>query len=648
MGELIQHECGIAVLRLRKDLQYFEQKYGSALHAFNKLFLLMEKQHNRGQDGAGIGCLKLDMPLGHAYMFRERTLEDNSLANLFKKELKEYDKLVRDGLIIPHYAPSVKEHFDYGGEILLGHLRYGTSGSYSRRSCHPFIRRSNWPTRNLMMLGNFNMTNTAELNQILIGRGQHPIVDTDTQTILEEIGFFLDEEHDRLYHKLRDTTSLSGDAMARRIADELDMPGILRLAARDWDGGFAIAGLIGSGDLFVVRDPNGIRPAYYFENEEMFAFASERVPLMTVFDQPASAIREVAPGHAVCIRPNGDWTESEILTPRPKTCCSFERIYFSRGNDPDIYEERQALGGALAGPVLEAIDNDLAHAVFGYIPNTAEVAYYGLMRALREHRRQEVKRAILTAQQNGPLSEALLDELILENWPRGEKIAHKDIKLRTFISQDKGRSKLVSHVYDVTYGIVSPDDCLVVLDDSIVRGTTLRESTIKILSRTNPKEILIVSTAPQIRYPDCYGIDMTELGKFIAFQAAVLLLKESNRKYLLEEVYEACLDEVKKPCQEQVNRVKAIYQPFTAAQISAQIAQLVYPKDIAWNGSVRILFQTIEDLHRAIPRHAGDWYFTGDYPTPGGTAICNKAYIQYFERRSGRPTDVIHLRPSEE
>ncbi len=635
MGDFIKHECGIALIRMRKPLEYYEQKYGSVLYGFNKLYLLMEKQHNRGQDGAGIGCVKIDMPLGQAYMFRDRSLESNALDDLFNSQLKAYDKLIRNSLIIPSYIPSVKEHFDYGGEVLMGHLRYGTSGSFSVRSCHPYLRRSNWPTRNLMVCGNFNMTNTAELNRSLIERGQHPIFDTDTQTILEEIGFWLDQEHDRLYRAYRDI-GLPGEEIPRHIAEKLNLAEVLRQSAKVWDGGYAIAGMIGTGDCFVLRDAHGIRPAYYFANEEFVAYASERVPLLTVFDLPSSAVSEVPPGHVVLTKRDGSVHTEEVIPPRPRASCTFERIYFSRGNDPAIYRERQQLGANLRDQILRSIDYDLQNTVFSFIPNTAETAYYGLLRALREWRRGQVKRTILEAQKKGPLDEALLDELILKNWPRGEKIAHKDAKLRTFISQEKGRSKLVSHVYDITYEVVEPKDTLVVLDDSIVRGTTLRESTLKILSRVQPKKIIVASTAPQIRYPDCYGIDMSELSKFIAFQAAIALHQEHGRHEFIREVYAACCREAEKPREYQTNCVKAIYEYFTPEEISAKIAELVYPRDVAWQGEVEIIYQTIENMHAAIPNHHGDWYFTGDYPTSGGTAVCNRAFIRYYEHKSGR------------
>jgi amidophosphoribosyltransferase len=639
MSDLIKHECGIALIRLKKPLAYFAEKYGSPLYGFSKLFLLMEKQHNRGQDGAGIGCVKLDMPHGQSFMHRERVLKENSLGPLFRRQLKRYDKAVRKGAIIPEFIDTVKSHFDFGGEILMGHLRYGTSGEFAESSCHPYFRRSNWPTRNLMVCGNFNMTNTPELNRILIKRGQHPIFDTDTQTILEEIGFHLDEAHDAIYHRMRDEAHMAGPDIPKVISDELDIVRILRQAANVWDGGYTIAGMVGNGDCFVMRDPAGIRPAHYFEDDEVVAFASERVPLMTAFDKEKEDIKEVPPGHVVSIKNNGELKVAAFHEPMPRTSCTFERIYFSRGNDPDIYQERKALGAALCPHILEQIDHDLTNSVFSYIPNTAETASYGLLHALRKYRRSTVKQRILDAHANGSLDEKLVDELILDNWPRAEKIAHKDIKLRTFISNEKGRSKLVSHVYDVTYDVVEPKDNLVVLDDSIVRGTTLRQSIIKILTRTNPKKIVVASTAPQIRYPDCYGIDMSELGKFIAFQAAISLLKERGAQDVIEEVYRACIKEVTKPKEEQVNCVKAIYAPFSAEDISGRIAELLYPKDIPWEGKLSILYQTIEDLHDAIPEHTGDWYFTGNYPTPGGTQVVNMAFIHYFENRSGRSYD---------
>lgn len=635
MSDFLKHECGIAMIRLLKPLSYYQEKYGTALYGFNQLFLLMEKQHNRGQDGAGIGCVKIDVAPGQPYMARDRSIKTNSLSRIFKDQLKEYNKLVKHGRIDPECPQTVKDNFEFGGEILLGHLRYGTSGVYSTKNCHPFVRQSNWPTKNLMLAGNFTITNEKDLNNSLIDRGQHPIFGTDTQAVLEEIGFHLDEAHDAIYHKMRDN-KVDGREIPGIISNELDPIRILRNATEGWDGGFAIAGLIGNGDAFVMRDPQGIRPCYYFQNDEVIAFASERVALMTIFDQPIENVCELEPGTATVVKHDGSIYCERYTEPRPYTPCSFERIYFSRGNDADIYKERKALGGALLEQVVTAIDNNFADSVFSFVPNTAETAYYGLMSALREYRRDEVKASILQAQQDGKLDEALLDKLILDNWPRGEKIAHKDIKLRTFISQEQGRAKLVSHVYDITYGVVDEKDCLVCIDDSIVRGTTLKESILKILSRTKPRKIVVASTAPQIRYPDCYGIDMSELGKFIAFKAAIALTQDDGNEALLEQVYQDCVAQADQPAAEMVNHVKRIYDAYSDEQISAKIAQLVYPKNIPWQGELNIIFLPVEKMRVAIPVHNGDWYFTGNYPTPGGYSTLNRAFINYYEQKDGR------------
>ncbi len=635
MSDKIKHECGVALIRLLKPLSYYQEKYGTPLYGFNKLFLLMEKQHNRGQDGAGIGAVKLGMEPGKAYMFRERDTRPNALTYIFSKQLKQYNELVRDGVVHPEFPQTVKDHFEFGAEALLGHLRYGTSGSYDKSTCHPYFRRSTWPTRNLMLAGNFNLTNTEQLNEQLIARGAHPIFDTDTQTILEEIGFHLDEEHNRIYRQMRDQ-GVKGTDIPAIIADKLDLVETLRKSAQHWDGGYCIVGLVGNGDSFVMRDPSGIRPGYYFRDDEVFAAASERVALMTIFGVDQDAVQEVPPGHAVVIKSNGRIFEERFTQARERKSCSFERIYFSRGNDPDIYQERKSLGGALADQVLKSIDHDLKNSVFSYIPNTAEMAYYGMLEELRKRRRAEVKEEILDLARQGKLTGEALDELILTNWPRGEKIAHKDIKLRTFISQEKNRLQLASHVYDITYGVVESKDYLVCIDDSIVRGTTLKQSILRILSRTNPKKIVIASTAPQIRYPDCYGIDMSELGKFVAFQAAVTLCKESGKSDLLREIYADCVRQANKPKTEMVNHVKRIYEPFTDEQLSRKISELVSPTNIPWKGSIEIIFQNIENLHRAIPGEIGDWYFTGNYPTPGGFAVANRAYINFYEKREGR------------
>ncbi len=634
MSEHIGHECGVALVRLLKPLAYYQEKYGSPLWGFTKLFLLMEKQHNRGQDGAGVACVKLDVPAGEPFMFRERNIKANPLDRIFRALLGQFNEHVRTGVIHPEFAPTVKQHFDFGGELLMGHLRYGTSGGYNLSSCHPYFRRSPWPTRNLALCGNFNLTNTAELNRSLIAMGQHPIFETDTQAILEKIGFFLDEEHEDIYRFLR-KRDLSGAEMSRRISEELDVTRVLTRAAQHWDGGYVLAGLLGNGDAFVARDPSGIRPCYWFQNDEVVAFASERAPLMTVFDLDAGAVSEVSPGHVVVIKRRGTVTENPFTAPMPRAPCSFERIYFSRGNDVDIYRERQALGGGLADQVLEAIDHDWANTVFSFIPNTAEVAYYGLMSALRTRRRDEVKATLLQAAKENKITDALLDELILRNWPRGEKVVSKDIKLRTFIGQENLRNQLASHVYDITYGSVRAGvDNLVCVDDSIVRGTTLKRSILRILARLQPKKIVIVSTAPQIRYPDCYGIDMSELAKFVAFEAAVALIRERGEAQLLDEVYELCRDEVKKGGA--VNHVRRIYDPFRPEEISAKIVELVRPKKLEWTGPIEIIFQNIENLHAAVPNNRGDWYFTGKYPTPGGYRVVNQAYVNYYEKNDGR------------
>ncbi len=635
MSDFLKHECGIAMIRLLKPLGYYQEKYGTPLYGFNQLFLLMEKQHNRGQDGAGIGCVKLDVPAGQPYMARERSIKPNPMARIFRDQLKAYQKKVDQGLIHPEFPATVKEHFEFGGEILMGHLRYGTSGVYSSKNCHPYVRQSNWPTKNLMLAGNFTITNEKDLNNSLIDCGQHPIFGTDTQAVLEAVGLHLDEAHDAIYHRMRDQ-NMDGRRIPNIISQELDPVRILKNAAASWDGGYAIAGLIGNGDAFVMRDPQGIRPCFYFQNDEVIAFASERVALMTIFNQPIENVNELEPGTATVIKSDGRIYCEPFTEKKPITPCAFERIYFSRGNDADIYQERKALGGALLEQVVKAIDNDFTNSVFSFVPNTAETAYYGLLESVRIHRRKEVKAAILAAQQDGTLSEELLDELILGNWPRGEKIAHKDIKLRTFISQEKGRAQLVSHVYDITYGVVKEQDCLVCIDDSIVRGTTLKESILKILSRTKPRKIVIASTAPQIRYPDCYGIDMSELGKFIAFKAAVALIKDDGCDDLLEEVYRDCIAQADKPASEMVNHVRRIYDRYSDEQISKKIGELVYPKGIPWQGELEILFLPVAKMREAIPFHNGDWYFTGNYPTPGGYSTLNRAYINYFEKKDGR------------
>jgi len=635
MSDSLRHECGIALVRLTKDLKWYQEKYGTPLHGFNQLFLLMEKQHNRGQDGAGIGCVKIGPENGEAFLFRDREIGAQGLTQIFTRQIKTYSDKMREGVIVPEFPETVKRHFDFGGELLLGHLRYGTSGNFDSVSCHPYARKSIWPTRNLLVAGNFNLTNTNELNASLSERGAHVIYSTDTQSILEEIGFWLDEEHDRLFKAFKDQ-GLEGTAVQSEISKHMDIGNVLRKATKNWDGGYAIAGLIGNGDSFVIRDPNGIRPCWYARTEDLIAVASERVALMTIVGVNQEDVHELPPGSALIIKADGRHSIESFQTPGEPRSCSFERIYFSRGNDPEIYAERKALGAALADDVLAQIRDDHDNAVFSYIPNTAEIAWYGLMEELRKRRRSQVRDKLIDAQRAGKLDEALIDKLVLGGWPRGEKVAHKDVKLRTFISQEKNRMQMASHVYDITYGTVREGDTLVCVDDSIVRGTTLRQSILRILARPNPKRIVIASTAPQIRYPDCYGIDMSEMGKFLAFQAAVALCKARGMNDLLREVYEDCVAQAKRPTTEMQNHVKRIYAAFTEEEIAAKAAELVYPTKSGWKGELILVFQQIAMLHKACPKSRGDWYFTGDYPTPGGLGVLNQAYINYWEKREGR------------
>jgi amidophosphoribosyltransferase len=635
MSDSLRHECGIALVRLTKDLKWYQEKYGTPLHGFNQLFLLMEKQHNRGQDGAGIGCVKIGSENGEAFLFRDREIGAQGLTQIFTRQIKAYSDKMREAVIVPEFPETVKRHFDFGGELLLGHLRYGTSGNFDSVSCHPYARKSIWPTRNLLVAGNFNLTNTAELNASLTQRGAHVIYSTDTQSILEEIGFWLDEEHDRLFKAFKDQ-GLEGAAVQAEISKHMDIGNVLRRAAKNWDGGYAIAGLVGNGDSFVIRDPNGIRPCWYARTEDLIAVASERVALMTIVGVSQEDVHELPAGHALIMKADGRHSVEAFHAPGEIRHCSFERIYFSRGNDPEIYAERKALGAALADDVLAQIRDDHDNAVFSYIPNTAEIAWYGLMEELRKRRRAQVSDKLIAAQRAGQLDEALIEKLVLGGWPRGEKVAHKDVKLRTFISQEKNRMQMASHVYDISYGTVREGDTLVCVDDSIVRGTTLRQSILRILARPNPKRIVIASTAPQIRYPDCYGIDMSEMGKFLAFQAAVALCKERGMTDLLREVYEDCVAQAKKPTMEMRNHVKRIYDAFTEEEIAAKAAELVYPSKSGWKGELILVFQKIASLHKACPTSRGDWYFTGDYPTPGGLGVLNQAYINYWEKREGR------------
>ncbi|MDB6120882.1 MAG: amidophosphoribosyltransferase, partial [Verrucomicrobiaceae bacterium] len=509
------------------------------------------------------------------------------------------------------------------------------SGDFGKGCLHPYLRRSTWPTRSLMVMGNFNLTNTAELNETMMQRGQHPVFGTDTQSVLEEIGFQLDEAHTQLYHQLRDS-GMPGMDIPQHISEKLDVADVIRKSAHNWDGGYTIVGVVGNGDLFVMRDPNGIRPCFYYENDEVLSFASERVALMSVFEVRHEDVKEVPAGHVLVMKADGKTSLSPFTAPRPFKPCSFERIYFSRGNDADIYRQRKNLGEHLVPQLIDAIGNDFEHTVLSFIPNTAETAYFGFLDGLRKSRRGVVKDAIMEMLKNGEYDEAKIDDLVLRNWPRGEKIALKDIKMRTFIAQETGRDKLVSSVYDITYGVVSEKDNLVVIDDSIVRGTTLKTSLLRILARTNPQRIVVVSTAPQIRYPDCYGIDMAELGKFIAFQAATKLLAERGMGRVLDDTYKACLEELKKPKGQMINAVKAIYAPFSDEEISKKVAELIYPEDTAWKGELKVIFQNIPNLHSALGGEYGDWYFSGDYPTAGGFAVVNRSFCNYFKGKAGR------------
>lgn len=656
MSDPIRHECGIAVVRLKKPLGYFYQKYGNALYGFDALQALMTKQRNRGQDGIGIGCAKLDMPPGLPYMFRLRSTDSvDHIGELFDDERKEFKRIARrvdkqrkderdqegkDFIPFEEDPEAIKREFEMAGEIYIGHLRYGTSGDFGKGCLHPYLRRTTWPTRTLMVMGNFNLTNTRELNEVMMKRGQHPVFGTDTQSVLEEIGFQLDEAHTQLYHTIRDA-GVPGVEIPHHISRQLDVAGIIKESAKRWDGGYTIVGVIGNGDLFAMRDPNGIRPCCYYENDEFFAMASERVALMSVFGVGEEDIHELPPAHVAVIKADGSMTLQPFTEPRDFKPCSFERIYFSRGNDSAIYKQRKALGEQLVPQVVEAINNDFQHTVLSFIPNTAETAYFGFLDGLRKSRRVVVKDALMEMLKRGEVDEAKLDDLVLRNWPRAEKIALKDIKMRTFIAQETGRDALVSGSYDITYGVVTPLDNLVVIDDSIVRGTTLKKSLLRILARTNPRRIIVCSTSPQIRYPDCYGIDMAELGKFIAFQAAVALLRERGMSHVVEATYKACKAELRKPKEQMINAVKAIYEPFTDEEISAKVAQMVSPEETTWNGSVEVIYQSIPGLHEALGAEFGDWYFSGDYPTPGGYAVVNSSFVLFYEAKGGRAHEQL-------
>ncbi|MAY83139.1 MAG: amidophosphoribosyltransferase [Flavobacteriales bacterium] len=633
MSDQIKHECGIAFIRLRKPLNYYVEKYGTAAYGINKLYLLMEKQHNRGQDGAGVANIKLDVAPGQRYISRLRSNDNQPIKEIFGK-INGYLEDVQDkDPALLKDVDYLKENVPFIGEVLLGHLRYGTFGRNSIESCHPFLRQNNWMTRNLVVAGNFNLTNVDELFDLLVGLGQHPKEHSDTVTVLEKIGHFLDMENQKLYKKFKGK-GYDKNEITDLIVENMKVHRILRNAAEDWDGGYAMAGMMGHGDAFVLRDPSGIRPAFYYYDDEVVVVTSERPAIQTAFNVPIEEIKEVDPGHAIIVKKDGSVNLKEVRKPLEKTACTFERIYFSRGSDKDIYQERKNLGRSICDEVLKSIDNDLRNSVFSFVPNTAETAYYGMVEGLNEYL-NGVKQDKIS--KLDPKASDYADKLhdILQIKPRTEKIAIKDAKLRTFITQDEARDDLVTHVYDITYGSIKKGkDNLVILDDSIVRGTTLKQSILRILDRLGPKKIVVVSSAPQIRYPDCYGIDMAKLGDFVAFQAAISLLKERGMEKVIDDVYQKCKQQENLPKDEIKNFVKEIYEPFTAEEISAKISELLTPEDI--NAEVQILYQSLEGLHKAIPNHTGDWYFSGNYPTAGGNRVVNKSFIYYVEGKNKR------------
>ena len=631
MSDPIKHECGIAFIRLLKPLGYYQKKYGSSLWGLEKMQILMEKQHNRGQDGAGIAGIKLDPEPGAPYIDRERSNSPSPIKDIFSRIYGKLDELQHTDPSKFADADWLKQNVRFAGELLLGHLRYGTYGKNDLGCVHPVSRENNWMTRNLVLAGNFNLTNIDELFDRLIGLGQYPPAKTDTVTILERIGHFLDTENEELYRELKQKGFSKLEA-TRYIADNLDVNKIIARAAKRWDGGYVMAGMLGHGDAFIMRDPAGIRPAFWYGDDEIVVAASERAVIQTTFNVPYEKVREIEPASALIVKHNGQYSMEpfiEKLTPAP---CSFERIYFSRGSDRDIYRERKELGRLLVVPVMEAVGYDIENSVFSYIPNTAESAFFGMMDGLDNYCADKQKEMIMS--HRGNLSTDMLGH-ILNFRPRFEKIAVKDVKMRTFITSDAARDDLVSHVYDITYGTVIPGrDNLVIIDDSIVRGTTLRQSIIRILDRLEPKKIVIVSSAPQIRYPDCYGIDMSRLGEFVAFRAAMELLKENGQESLIEEIYRDCKAQIELPKEQVVNHVRRIYEPFTDKQISEKIAQIVTADDV--KAEVEVVYQTVENLHKAIPQHNGDWYFTGNYPTPGGNLVAVKAFVNYCEKNNER------------
>ncbi len=630
MSDAIKHECGISVIRLLKPLEYYKEKYGTAFYGVNKMYLMMEKQHNRGQDGAGFASIKLDMNAGERYMSRVRSSEQQPIQNIFAQINDRINTEIQQN---PSYANDValqKKHIPYIGELLLGHVRYGTFGKNSIESVHPFLRQNNWMHRNLIMAGNFNMTNVHELFDNLVQLGQHPKEMADTITVMEKIGHFLDDAVAKLYKQIK-KEGFNKQEASPLIAERLKIAKILRRAAKNFDGGYAMAGLLGHGDAFVLRDPAGIRPAYYYIDDEVAVVASERPAIQTVFNVSYDKVKELDPGHAFIIKKNGSTSLKKVLEPTERKSCSFERIYFSRGSDKEIYEERKKLGKLIFPKILKAIDSDIKKTVFSYIPNTAETSFFGMVKEAQNYLNKKKEEQILAI--GSKITSEELHE-ILDVRPRIEKVAIKDAKLRTFITQDDSRDDLVAHVYDISYGSVDKGDNLVIIDDSIVRGTTLKKSILRILDRLSPKKIIVVSSAPQIRYPDCYGIDMAKLEDFIAFRAALDLHKDRGTMGVVEDIYKKCLTQVNAKDVNVINYVKEFYAPFTADEISKKSGELLSPKDI--KAEVEIIYQSIENLHQACPKNLGDWYFTGNYPTAGGNRVVNRAFINFFEGKNER------------
>ena len=624
MSDSIKHECGVAMLRLLKPLEYYLKKYGTAFYGINKMYLLMQKQHNRGQDGAGLASININSKPGQRYISRYRSNSAKPIQDVFEHVNARFLELKENNPKKLNDIAWLKQNKAFIGELYLGHLRYGTYGGNSIENCHPFLRQSNWRTRNLVLAGNFNMTNSDELFSHLLELGQHPKEKSDTVTILEKIGHFLDEENDRIYYDYKG--KIPKQKISTKISDELDLQQVLLNSSKHWDGGYLMCGIVGHGDMFALRDPAAIRPGFYYHDDEVVVITSERPVIQTAFNVSCEKIKEIERGHALIVKKDGTIEQKAVVKQLQRKSCSFERIYFSRGNDKDIYFERKSLGRKLCPIVLSKLNYDIKNTVFSFIPNTAEVSFYGMIEGIENYLIKESLKQINNTKKK-------LDEIICLK-PRVEKIAIKDAKLRTFITQDESRDDLVAHIYDVTYGIVKTEDTLVMIDDSIVRGTTLRQSILRILDRLGPKKIIIVSSAPQIRYPDCYGIDMAKMGDFIAFQAAISLHKENNNDHLITSVYNKCKAQLLLPKNKMINCVKEIYKPFTADQISKKISELLTPKNI--NAKIEIIYQSIEDLHDSCPHHNGDWYFTGDYPTPGGNKVVNQSFVNYIEGNNSR------------